>query len=168
MLFPAKISEDSPWKQETATSRLDPDTENRTQEAIDNYFSFHHKVTSPEDLPRTNTVHCDRGSVQSSVSHITTEDLGGSPELRGKNEQECNDERVVPTPKGVLEFRDFYMVQYFDTDNVYLSSTYIPRYRPMHPPLKRKFYFFYPANNSETHHQIICYFNILISKLIGY
>lgn len=35
--------------------------------------------------------------MQSSVSHITTEDIGGSPELRGKIEQECNNESVVPT-----------------------------------------------------------------------
>ena len=108
MLFPAKISEDSPWKQETATSRLDPDTENRTQEAIDIYFTHHHKITSPEDVPRTNAVYCDRGSpsIQTSVSHITTEDLGGSPDLRGRNEQDCNNdvESIVPTPKGLHEF----------------------------------------------------------------
>ena len=86
MLFPAKISEDSPWKQETATSRLDADTENSTQEAIDLYFSHHHKITSPEDLPRTN-VQNDRGSlsIQTNASHMTIEDLGGSPELRGKS-----------------------------------------------------------------------------------
>ena len=43
-LFPAQISDDSPWKQE-AVSRLDPDMENRTQEAIDLYFSRHsHQV----------------------------------------------------------------------------------------------------------------------------
>jgi hypothetical protein len=47
-LFPAEISDDSPWKQETANSVLDVDTENRTQEAIDLYFSQHHKISSPE------------------------------------------------------------------------------------------------------------------------
>ena len=50
-LFPAQISDDSPWKQEAATSRLDKDTENRTQEALDLYFSRHHNVTTPEDVP---------------------------------------------------------------------------------------------------------------------
>ena len=50
-LFPAQISDDSPWKQEAASSRLDQDTENRTQEALDLYFSQHHHVTTPEDVP---------------------------------------------------------------------------------------------------------------------
>ena len=50
-LFPAQISDDSPWKQEAASSRLDKDTENRTQEALDLYFSRHHNVTSPDDVP---------------------------------------------------------------------------------------------------------------------
>ena len=85
MLFPAKISEDSPWKQETAISRLDADTENSTQEAIDLYFSQHHKITSPEDIPKAN-VQNDRGSLSlQNASQMTIEDLGGSPELRGKN-----------------------------------------------------------------------------------
>jgi hypothetical protein len=86
MLFPAKISDESPWKQETAISRLDADTENSTQEAIDIYFNQHHKITSPEELPRTN-VQNERGSlsVQTNLSHVTMEDLGGSPELRGKS-----------------------------------------------------------------------------------
>jgi len=85
MLFPAKISEESPWKQETAISRLDADTENSTQEAIDLYFSQHHKITSPEDVPKTN-VQNDRGSISlQNASQMTVEDLGGSPELRGKN-----------------------------------------------------------------------------------
>jgi hypothetical protein len=45
-LFPAQISDDSPWKQE-AISRLDPEAENQTQEAIDLYFSRHsHQVHS--------------------------------------------------------------------------------------------------------------------------
>ena len=50
-LFPAEISDDSPFKQETATSVLDPDTENRTQEAIDLYFSEHHRISSPDVPP---------------------------------------------------------------------------------------------------------------------
>ena len=50
-LFPAEISEDSPFKQETATSVLDPETENRTQEAIDLYFSVHHRISSPHVPP---------------------------------------------------------------------------------------------------------------------
>ena len=85
MLFPATISEDSPWKQETAMSRLDADTENSTQEAIDLYFSQHHKITSPEDIPKAN-VQNDRGSLSlQNISQMTVEDLGGSPELRGKD-----------------------------------------------------------------------------------
>ena len=67
MLFPAQISDDSPWKQETATSRLDPEAENRTQEAIDLYFSQHHKVTSPEDMPR-NMAANDRSMIEESGS----------------------------------------------------------------------------------------------------
>ena len=50
-LFPAHIADDSPWKQEAASSRLDKDTENRTQEALNLYFSRHHNVTTPEDVP---------------------------------------------------------------------------------------------------------------------
>ena len=96
MLFPAKISEESPWKQETAISRLDADTENSTQEAIDIYFNQHHKITSPEELPRTN-IQNERGSlsINKNSSNVTMEDLGGSPELRGKNIIEEKD--VVPS-----------------------------------------------------------------------
>ncbi len=43
-LFPAAISDDSPWKQANATSVLDPETENKTQEAINMYFSQNHQV----------------------------------------------------------------------------------------------------------------------------
>ena len=53
-LFPAEISDDSPWKQETAISILDQDTENKTQEAIEHYFSQNHDVKSPEDPPISN------------------------------------------------------------------------------------------------------------------
>lgn len=48
-LFPANISEDSPFKQANATSVLDPEMEDKTQEAINLYFSRHHDITSPED-----------------------------------------------------------------------------------------------------------------------
>ena len=96
LLFPAKISDDSPWKQETVDSRFDAETETSTQEAIDIYFSQNHKITSPEDLPRTNGVQNDRGSLsmQTNASYMTTEDLGGSPELPGKciTEEEDTDE----------------------------------------------------------------------------
>ena len=99
MLFPAKISDDSPWKQETASSILDPDTENRTQEAIDLYFSRHHKITSPEDstLPLRGDamIPNDRGGSTSMHSRsVTTEDLGGSPDLKGGN---CSNE-IQQTP----------------------------------------------------------------------
>ena len=103
MLFPAKISEESPWKQETAMSMLDADTENSTQEAIDMYFSQHHKITSPEDMPKVN-VKNDRGSLsfQGNASQMTIEDIGGSPELRGKNT--TNDElpKNVPPETGIF------------------------------------------------------------------
>jgi hypothetical protein len=104
MLFPAKISDDSPWKQETAISIVDADTENSTQEAIDIYFSHHHKITSPEDLPRTNIVQNDRGSLsmQTNVSHMTTDDLGGSPELRGKYNTEEDDTNQPQSLKGLF------------------------------------------------------------------
>ena len=48
-LYPADISVDSPWKQETGSSQMDPEMERSTQEAIDLYFSQHHTITSPED-----------------------------------------------------------------------------------------------------------------------
>ena len=73
-LFPAQISDDSPWKQDAAVSKMDPDEEDKTQEAIDLYFSRHHKITSPED------------SVPISVSSlhqrsILMESVGNSPNL---------------------------------------------------------------------------------------
>ena len=49
-LFPADIAEDSPYKQETATSVLCPEDESRTQDAISAYFSQSQKdLTSPAD-----------------------------------------------------------------------------------------------------------------------
>ena len=111
MLFPAKISEESPWKQETAMSMLDADTENSTQEAIDMYFSQHHKITSPEDMPKVN-VQNDRGSLsfQGNASQMTIEDIGGSPELRGKNT--TNDElpKNVPPETGIIGFEDIFIL----------------------------------------------------------
>ena len=79
-LFPAQISDDSPWKQEAAVSKMDPDEEDKTQEAIDLYFSRHHKVTSPED------------SVPISVSSlhqrsILMESVGNSPNLTAPDKQ---------------------------------------------------------------------------------
>ncbi|QQP56015.1 Protein aurora borealis [Caligus rogercresseyi] len=44
-LFPAIISEDSPWKQEER--KLDPEAEIKTQEALNHYFNHHHQITSP-------------------------------------------------------------------------------------------------------------------------
>jgi len=108
MLFPAKISDESPWKQEMAISRLDADAENSTQEAIDIYFNQHHKITSPEELPRTN-VQNERGSLSfpKNSSHVTMEDLGGSPELRGKSIMEEID--VIPSaPGNFLSFIEMY------------------------------------------------------------
>ena len=78
MLFPAQISEDSPWKQETATSRLDPETENKTQEAIDLYFSQHHKVTSPEN-DTTAGISQIVAINERSVAAMDESVLGGSP-----------------------------------------------------------------------------------------
>ena len=78
MLFPAQISEDSPWKQETATSRLDPETENKTQEAIDLYFSHHHKVTSPEN-DTTAGISQIVAINERSVAAMDESVLGGSP-----------------------------------------------------------------------------------------
>ena len=103
MLFPAKISEESPWKQETAMSRLDADTENSTQEAIDMYFSQHHKITSPEDIPKAN-VQNERGSLsfQGNASQMTIEDIGGSPELRGKSTTNDKLLKNVPSETGFI------------------------------------------------------------------
>ena len=79
MLFPAQISDDSPWKQENATSRLDPETENKTQEAIDLYFSQHgHKVTSPENGETAVLGVNDRSA---SIVAMDESVLGGSPDL---------------------------------------------------------------------------------------
>ena len=53
-MFPAHISDDSPWKQEASSRKLDPEIEEKTQEAIDLYFSQHHTITTPEDvIPRS-------------------------------------------------------------------------------------------------------------------
>ena len=49
-MFPAHISDDSPWKQEASSKKLDPELEEKTQEAIDLYFSQHHTITTPEDV----------------------------------------------------------------------------------------------------------------------
>lgn len=90
MLFPAQISEDSPWKQETATSRLDPETENKTQEAIDLYFSQHHKVTSPEN-DTTAGISQIVAINERSVAAMDESVLGGSPDLsRPKLSRSCN------------------------------------------------------------------------------
>ena len=74
-LFPAQISDDSPWKQTAANSRLDQDTENKTQEALDLYFSQHHHVTSPEDVPLI------------TVSSLQNRSMGNSPELTSGRER---------------------------------------------------------------------------------
>merc|ERR1719385_644548 len=90
MLFPAQISEDSPWKQETATSRLDPETENKTQEAIDLYFSQHHEVTSPEN-DTTAGISQIVAINERSVAAMDESVLGGSPDLsRPKLSRSCN------------------------------------------------------------------------------
>ena len=84
MLFPAHISDDSPWKQETATSRLDPEMENKTQEAIDLYFSQHHKVTSPDNGgggPAGAAEATNVNERSTSVVAMDESELGGSPDL---------------------------------------------------------------------------------------
>ena len=83
-LFPAQISDDSPWKQEAAVSKMDPEEEDKTQEAIDLYFSRHHKITSPED------------SVPISVSSlhqrsILMESVGNSPNLIASDKSNLHD-----------------------------------------------------------------------------
>ncbi len=85
-LFPAEISEDSPWKQETATSVLDPDTENRTQEAINLYFSRHHRISSPPDAAlQTPPILRMMSAPTLTVAEADEEDpvdvLGSSPKL---------------------------------------------------------------------------------------
>ena len=52
-LYPAAISEDSPFKQSVHPINYKRDTESKTQEQIDLYFTNYHDVTSPPDLPPT-------------------------------------------------------------------------------------------------------------------
>lgn len=78
-LFPAQISDDSPWKQEAMISKqkMDPELEDKTQEAIDLYFSQHHKVTSPEEV-----LPISYGASQRSM---LMESVGNSPDLANEN-----------------------------------------------------------------------------------
>ena len=82
-LFPAQISDDSPWKQEAISSRLDQETEDKTQEAIDLYFSQHHKITSPEDAVPS-------GSFAASQRSILMESVGNSPNFASENSRNDN------------------------------------------------------------------------------
>ncbi|TRY75286.1 hypothetical protein TCAL_09758 [Tigriopus californicus] len=72
-LFPVEISDDSPWKQETAHSVMDPELENRTQEAINRYFNQTHDLKSPPDLP------VNHSQINSTTLPM---DTGASPILR--------------------------------------------------------------------------------------
>lgn len=72
-LFPVEISDDSPWKQETAHSVMDPELENRTQEAINRYFNHTHDLKSPPDVP------LNHSQINSTTLPM---DTGASPILR--------------------------------------------------------------------------------------
>eukprot|EP00095_Tigriopus_kingsejongensis_P008181 maker-scaffold405_size181423-snap-gene-0.37 protein:Tk08181 transcript:maker-scaffold405_size181423-snap-gene-0.37-mRNA-1 annotation:"protein aurora borealis isoform x1" len=74
-LFPVEISDDSPWKQETAHSILDADFENKTQEAINQYFDQTHDLKSPLLLER-NLIS------QINSTNLPMDSTGASPILR--------------------------------------------------------------------------------------
>ena len=83
-LFPAQISDDSPWKQESAVSRL---IDQATEEAIDLYFSQNHQVTTPEDVPLITANSLQQRS-------ILMDCVGNSPNLtdsctNNENEDNC-------------------------------------------------------------------------------
>ena len=52
-LYPAPISDDSPYKQSILHRHYSHETESKAQEQIELYFSNYHDVTSPPDLPPT-------------------------------------------------------------------------------------------------------------------
>lgn len=87
-LFPAQISDDSPWKQEAAVSRLtDQATEDKTQEAIDLYFSQNHQVTTPEDVPLMTVSSLQQRSV-------LMDSVGTSPPLMNSEQHDSKGEDV--------------------------------------------------------------------------
>lgn len=87
-LFPAQISDDSPWKQEAAVSRLtDQATEDKTQEAIDLYFSQNHQVTTPEDVPLMTVSSLQQRSV-------LMDSVGTSPPLMNSQHNDSKGEDV--------------------------------------------------------------------------
>ena len=58
-MFPSEISDESPMKQSLYTRHHSVDVENKTQEQIELYFALHHTVTSPPDLPPTDSLLLD-------------------------------------------------------------------------------------------------------------
>jgi len=66
-MFPAEISEESPFKQSIYIKNHCSEKENKTQEQIDLYFAEHHDITSPPDLPPTGPLMM--GSPDASFGH---------------------------------------------------------------------------------------------------
>ena len=58
-MFPAEISDESPYKQSIYIKSHSKENENRTQEQIDLYFAERHDITSPPDLPPTGPLMMD-------------------------------------------------------------------------------------------------------------
>ena len=58
-MFPAEISDESPFKQSIYIKNHSKERENRTQEQIEVYFAEHHDITSPPDLPPTGPLMSD-------------------------------------------------------------------------------------------------------------
>ena len=58
-MFPAEISDESPYKQSIYIRSHNKEKENRTQEQIDLYFAERHDITSPPDLPATGPLMVD-------------------------------------------------------------------------------------------------------------
>lgn len=67
-LYPATIPEDSPFKQSVHPRNYKQDTDSKTQEQIDLYFTSYHDVTSPPDLPPTGPLLVDSPEANASYS----------------------------------------------------------------------------------------------------
>ena len=75
-MFPAEISEESPFKQSIYIKNHSRERENKTQEQIELYFAEHHDITSPPDLPPTGPLMMDSPDGSFSNSHHQSSDRG--------------------------------------------------------------------------------------------
>ena len=75
-MFPAEISEESPFKQSIYIKNHSRERENKTQEQIELYFAERHDITSPPDLPPTGPLMTDSPDGSFSNSHHHSSDRG--------------------------------------------------------------------------------------------